>query len=108
MTKQDRLALIRARFAATCRTALPGILSVSTQEIRDTVAEETAPVLRESNDLTQDPEETGFMPELAAAFDRVREAVGREDEALLSRNERDQLARDMREYKKRFWLALVA
>ena len=108
MTKQDRLSLIRARFAATCRTALPGILSVSTQEIRDTVAEETAPVLRESDDLTQDPEETGFMPELAAAFDRVREAQEREEEILLSRSERDQLTRDMREYKKRFWLALVA
>ena len=108
MTKQDRLALIRARFAATCRTALPGILSVSTQEIRDTVAEETAPVLRESNDCTQDVDEMGLKPELEASFDRVREVVEREDETLLSCAERDQLARDLREYKKRFWLALVA
>lgn len=108
MTKQDRLSLIRARFAVTCRAALPGLLAVSAQEIRDTVAEETAPVLRESDDLTQDPEETGFMPELATAFDRVREAQEREDETLLSRPERDQLARDMREYKKRFWLTVVS
>ena len=104
MTKQDRLALIRARFAVTYR-ALPGLLTVSAQEIRDTVAL----VLRESNDLTQqDPEETGFTPGLAAAFDRVREAQEREEETLLNRTERDQLARDMREYKKRFWLAITA
>ena len=108
MTKQDRLALIRARFAATCKTALPGILSVSAQEIRDTVAEETAPVLRENNDCTQDVDEMGFKPELEAPFDRVREAQEREEETFLSRSERDQLTRDMREYKKRFWLALVA
>lgn len=107
MTKQDRLSLIRNRFAATCKTALPGLLAVSSREICDTVAEETAPVLRESDDCTQDPEETGFMPELETAFDRVREIVDRESETLLSRTERDQLARDLREYKKRFWIALV-
>ena len=104
MTKQDRLALIRARFAVTYR-ALPGLLTVSAQEIRDTVAL----VLRESNDLTQqDPEDAGVTPGLAAAFDRVREAQEREEETLLNRTERDQLARDMREYKKRFWLAITA
>lgn len=108
ISKEARLALIRSRFAAICKTALPGILSVSAQEICDTVAEETALALRESNDLTQDPEETGFTPELAIAFDRVREAQEREDETLLSRTERDQLARDMREYKKRFWLTVVS
>lgn len=107
MTKQDRIALIRARAAVICRTALPGLIPVSAQEICDTVAEETAPVLRETDDCTLDPEETGFMPELATAFDRVREIVDRESETLLSRTERDQLARDMREYKKRFWLALI-
>lgn len=107
MTKQDRLALIRERFAATCRAALPGILSVSTQEICDTIAEETAPVLRETDDCTQDVDEMGFKPELETAFDRVREAQEREDETLLSRTERDQLAKDLREYKKRFWLAMI-
>ena len=107
MTKQDRLSLIRNRFAATCKTALPGILSVSAQEICDTVTEETALVLRETDDLTQDIDEVGFKPELETAFDRVREIVDRESETLLSRTERDQLAKDLREYKKRFWLALI-
>ncbi len=107
ISKQDRLSLIRARFALTCRAALPGLLAVSAQEICDTVAEETAPVLRESDDLTQDIDEVGFKPELEAAFDRVREVIDREDETLLSRTERDQLAKDLREYKKRFWLALI-
>ena len=108
ISKQDRLALIRARFAATCRTALPGILSLSDREICDAVAEETAPTLRESDDETREEAEIGFRAKLEEAFDRVREVVEREDETLLSCAERDQLARDLREYKKRFWLALVA
>jgi len=105
MTKQDRLSLIRSRAAVICRAALPGILAVSAQEIRDTVAL----VLRESNDLTQqDPEETGFTPGLASVFDRVRERE-REEEILLNRTERDQLAKDLREYRKRrLWLAITA
>lgn len=107
ISKEARLALIRFRFAVTCRAALPGLLAVSAQEICDTVAEETAPVLRESDDLTQDVDEMGFKPELETAFDRVREAQEREDETLLNRAERDQLAKDLREYKKRFWLALI-
>lgn len=107
MTKQNRLALIRARFAVTCGAALPGILSVSAQEICDTVAEETAPVLRETNDSTQDAEEVGFKPELETSFDRVREIQEKESETLLSQSERNQLARDLREYKKRFWLTLI-
>ena len=107
MTKQDRLALIRARFAVTYR-ALPGLIPVSRREICDTIAEETALVLRESDDCTQDIDEVGFKPELVAAFDRVREAQEREDETLLSSVERAQLAKDLREYKKRFWLAIIA
>jgi len=108
MTKQDRLALIRARFAVTYR-ALPGLIPVSRREICDTITEETALVLRESDDCTQDPEETGFTPGLAAAFDRVREAQEREEEILLNRTERDQLAKDLREYRKRrLWLAITA
>ncbi len=108
MTKIDRLVLIKSRFAAICKTALPGILSISSQEICDTIAEETAPTLRENDDCTQDAEEIGFKPGLESAFDRVREAQEKEEETLLNRTERDQLARDLREYKKRFWLALVA
>jgi hypothetical protein len=107
MTKQDRLQLIRNRFVATCKTALPGILTVSAQEIFDTVTEETAPALRESNDCTQDIEEMGFKPELEAAFDRVREAQEHEGEILLNRAERDQLVKDLQEYRKQFWLAVV-
>lgn len=108
ISKQDRLELIRARFNATCKTALPGLLSLSDREICDAVAEETAPTIRESDDETREEAEIGFRAKLEEAFDRVREVVDHEDEALLSRNERDQLARDLREYRKRFWLALVA
>jgi len=108
MTKLDRLALIKSRFAAICKTSLPGILSISAREICDAVAEETAPTLRENDDETREETEIGFKPELESAFDRVREAQEREEEILLTRAEKDQLARDLREYKKRFWLAIVA
>ena len=105
MTKLDRLALIRSRFAAVCKTALPGILSISDREICDAVAEETAPTLRESDDETREEAEIGFCAKLKEAFDRVREAREKEEEILLNRAEKEQLARDLREYKKRFWLA---
>jgi len=108
MTKPDRLALIKSRFAAICKTALPGILSLSDREICDTVAEETAPTLRESDDETREEAEIGFRAKLEEAFDRVREAQEKEEEILLNRAEKEQLAKDLREYKKRFWLALVA
>ena len=82
--------------------------SISSREICDTVAEETAPTLLESDDETREETEIGFKPELEAVFDRVREAQEKEEETILNRAEKDQLARDLREYKKRFWLALVA
>jgi len=45
---------------------------------------------------------------LASVFDRVRERE-REEEILLNRTERDQLAKDLREYRKRrLWLAIIA
>ena len=105
MTKPDRLALIKSRFAAICKTALPGILSISSQEICDAVTEETAPTLRESDDETREEAEIGFRAKLEEAFDRVREAREKEEEILLNRAEKEQLARDLREYKKQFWLA---
>ena len=107
MTKLDRLALIKSRFAAVCKTALPGILSLSDREICDAIAEEIAPTLRGSDDETREEAEIGFRAKIEEAFDRVREIQEREDETLLNRAEKEQLARDLREYK-RFWLALVA
>ena len=107
MTKLDRLALIKSRFAAICKTALPGILSLSDREICDAIAEEIAPTLRGSDDETREEAEIGFRAKIEEAFDRVREIQEREDETLLNRAEKEQLARDLREYK-RFWLALVA
>jgi hypothetical protein len=92
LTKETRLALIKARAKIICGSGPIGFLSVSKEEIQETICEVVNPLVRlENDDAIQDEEETGFVPTFS--FDSIREE--KNEEELLTPKEREILRADL-------------
>jgi predicted DNA binding protein len=92
LSKETRLALIRARAKTICGSGPIGFLIVSKGEIEETINEVVNPLVRrENDDAIQEEEETGFVPTFS--FDNVKEEKSEED--LLTPKEREILRADL-------------
>jgi hypothetical protein len=99
MSKNDRLALIRARATLICSVALPGLLTPSLAEVTEEqqIALSGSFEAGEKAALAQAEDEQEFGSTLA--FDAVKISSESEDSILLSRAEKTFLAQEVQQYK---------